>query len=558
MFDSAPGCFLEGLNSVVYDSGVSFESCAASCLVDSCCLSFETGQGSKAGSCSLSYQDNLTKPEAWVCDNTKNISFYRRRFIVPLRFDQPFSAVSDQAGFTQLLSTAVLAQAGGLVRPADLISTTVFPSANTSTLLATMVVANAFIRQQIKSSLPVSVQQDAVTYTGVEDGQRTRCPPGTVSSSGLQPGCSTCRANTYSNRAQTTCKVCPEGTNSSAGSDSVDDCIKPPTAGRNPFTVGDDWMGTYANGNDIGGLTITVSRTTPTSARLLISQKHGGDCNPSLGCRNPGVSEFYATAQVDATGVNATLLATDWAAITDQSYSGIIRSGNMVFVANGNSVQLSGTYSQGQGTFVATRRCTAADEKGSFSNGDTWVGTYTCARTSNDTQKVVSGLTTTRALTLDIESIDRDGNVVATVDIAHAQGISQYEVVGTLTQQSDCRAFELTPTRWLTRYPAGLVARALSGRLTDDGEFYFGSFELSEQCACTGVTPASDPMGATCGADNWCYVSAACPQAQPAAASGFFVANCSGFESCPDFSLARVCSVADTLCKPRWSPFGNR
>lgn len=525
-------------------------------MQDTCCLSVDVGTGPRAEECYLSYSDNFTDPADFVCDATKNLAFYRKLVVVHLNFEQPYKLENSLIIEEEL--AAVISKTVGVAPATMVITLGAGQKANITS-------AHVSLRSESdRVGLELAVATGSIhfslggqTYQARLGAQSLPCIAGSVSVTGRGPMCHTCRAGTFSNKAQTSCLECPEGTNSQPAAKSVAECLPPAgTPTRNPFTVGDEWLGSFSDGLDAGQLLLQVIGASPTTVRFFVTMTHGNLCDRSLGCRNPGISQYYAVGSI-INSTSSTIQATVWATFTDRSFGGYIGLGQGIISVNAAVASFAGTYDN-SGTFHTIRRCAVADEVGTFQNGDSWIGHMVCDRTSAGS-KAPPGTFDSRALAVQIEEVTDNGIVTALVDVYHnVTGLVQYTATGFFDESSTCHALTLTPEAWVTVRPTHFVSRILSGRLSEDGEYFTGSLSMDTRCACLGIAPPGMDEGRECGPSKWCYVNASCPDAQPSATQGYFHAPCSGFETCHTFTLARVCSEFAVLCQPGWRVYMNR
>ncbi len=117
-------------------------------------------------------------------------------------------------------------------------------------------------------------------------------------------------------------------------------------------------MGTFnvtVNGiNFHGGLTYEVTQVNGQAIQLLGTFTYGGFCDPTRGCRTPGVSQYYLSGTV--LGQQLVAMPSAWAAITDRSFPQQSISGFLA--SSGQSATFSGYY--GSGSFNTTLACSAA------------------------------------------------------------------------------------------------------------------------------------------------------------------------------------------------------
>lgn len=133
------------------------------------------------------------------------------------------------------------------------------------------------------------------------------------------------------------------------------------TATSNVFNVGESFTGTFTltypavNGFYFqGSATLRVVAVDGLSVLLLGTFNHGQFCNPTKGCRTPGVSMYYLNGTVNSNQLFAT--PTAWASITDTSFP--LQSINGIVTVVGSQTIFSGSF--GSGTIMTTLACTAA------------------------------------------------------------------------------------------------------------------------------------------------------------------------------------------------------
>ncbi len=113
----------------------------------------------------------------------------------------------------------------------------------------------------------------------------TRCDPGYVSQTGFNPDCRRCMVDTYSSLSSTQCLPCPLGTQSPSGSDSINDCAVPTSAGAasGAFPLGSEWVGQFAD--VINGKVVTGGVTLQVLARQKYFEKRGEGEHEQVNCR---------------------------------------------------------------------------------------------------------------------------------------------------------------------------------------------------------------------------------------------------------------------------------
>ena len=416
-------------------------------------------------------------------------------------------------------------------------------------------------------------------YTAFFPDDAGPCLPGSVSQTGDRntgEGCTSCRANTYSNNAQTICAPCPTNTFAQPGSSDVRDC-RPQDAGStdNPFNLGDDWFGDFSSpcpddSDELcdGQLELEVVAVSGADVRFLATFTHGHFCDISLQCRieSAGVSQFYLEGTASGDSMTAQYVAgtTGWAGITDRSFVREALSGTVTNTQAG--VEFQGKYGD-RGAFDVVRRCRVPKDGLPFSAGDRWVGAYECERVLADGSKPREGEVDVRRMEVTITTVAPSGKVQALVDLDYLGGTGQYAVDGVFDGSSACQAAAFTPTAagaWQTPQPSTIAALELSGRLTAGGEAFEGLVALPSACRCLGRSPQNDATrGASCdfwGEDEkWCYVGEGCAGASAQAkAPGFYRFACGPFPVCSAVELTRVCPAGGTVCDHGYTAFGAR
>ena len=554
LFAKQDGCYVdENDEGGIFVGLFSPESCAQLCLNDVCCKSFDAGKigSAREYDCYLSYTDE-TEARAtgdFVC-GSKVLDFYQKKVGLQFVFsDADFGSLLStsqlQSSFAQELKKSIVA----LSNIDDDIQIFITLSKDASgSVQASLTLTDTAAQTNIETAVragtlsvvfPPTVGEEYVADFSARAGP---CDTGTVSQTGDRTvnGCATCRANTYSNRAQTICKKCPSGTASIPGSAGINSCQIPAAQDtRIPFRFGDEWVGSYTalctstTGTRIpcsGTLNMAVVQVNGNVVRMLSTFYHGGFCDVSRGCRieSPGVSSFYIEGTVSGNRLTAPFVRVNgWMGITDASFVREDLDGD-ISITNGQ-LAYSGKYGT-SGTFTVRQRCQASDEVGSFDTGDKWVGQYQCDRINADGTKAKEGEKDYRRMELFVErSDDRTVNVL--VDFDYQGGVAQYMTRGFYQEASVCHSLALSPLpkAWLTPVPSFVHAHELSGRISDDGEFFLGQLNIDPKCECTGITPPADEFrGAKCGnwsvtdKQRWCYVSANCPSAVPSEFPGFF------------------------------------
>ena len=228
-----------------------------------------------------------------------------------------------------------------------------------------------------------------------------------------------------------------------------------------------------------------------------------------------------------------------------------------------------------EGEITLIERCYSVEEAGTFSRGDLLVGTYQCFRDSTD--RDVSGQDVVRVEDIRRFELEVTDAVVSNTSIAvsaavsfdHELGPGTYEVSGSYNRRTGAFRFFPTADAWDLNsdgiaHPMSVPARAISGRLSDDGELITAQMVENPNCTCLG--DALGGMGAACGtfsgsdrpAVPWCYVDASCPEArQEEGSRGYFWAACANDwqyqQECSAVRLARSCQVPSALCEAGWT-----
>ena len=227
-----------------------------------------------------------------------------------------------------------------------------------------------------------------------------------------------------------------------------------------------------------------------------------------------------------------------------------------------------------EGEITLIERCYSVGEAGTFSRGDLLVGTYQCFR--DNTDRDVSGQDVVRVEDIRRFELEVTDAVVSNMSIAvsaavsfdHELGPGSYEVSGSYNRRTGAFRFFPTADAWDLNsdgiaHPMSVPARAISGRLSDDGELMTAQMVENPNCTCLG--DAVGGMGATCGIYStfvrpfpWCYVDASCPEAREEQGSrGYFWAACANNwqyqQECSAVRLARSCQVPSALCEAGWT-----
>ena len=438
--------------------------------------------------------------------------------------------------------------------------------------------------------------------------EATHCAAGYVSQSGYTPGCQMCPPDTFSNFGQTDCVECPLGMVSDAGSSIGTEkaCRPAPNtlAQRlGPFRVGYEWFGWYSAflGNGLPGhgqmrMRITAAAIDPGTGEIVLevfaSAHHGETCGP--GCRDPGLTEFLMSGGVTTydgqTTVN--LNPGPYSGITDRNRNLFAPNyiATTVSVRNRNNV-MTGVF--GDGEITMYERCHSAEEQGDFQPGNLFVGTYSCYRegTAMDSPGVGNdpcssglegNLPEKDIYRFQLTVTTRVGNAVGALvefDWMDDSGVFQrgeYAVAGTYSNTTQAIVFNAETGAWNTPRNLRIPARQLSGRLSDDAEFFNAQLNANPNCVCNGTDVGG--AGASCqrwpalpGIDTamvdmsraYCVVDVSCPDSSQIGQSNTWVANCNGapdeysspanvFKTCTDVTLARVCSSASSNCAAGW------
>ena len=132
-------------------------------------------------------------------------------------------------------------------------------------------------------------------------------------------------------------------------------------ATTNVFNIGETFTGTFSftfpsvNGiNFQGSATLRITGVDGLNVQILGTFTHGQFCNPTRGCRTPGVSQYFLNGTVN--GVQLFATPTAWASITDTSFPLQSISGFVSVV--GAQTIFSGSF--GSGTLRTTLACSAA------------------------------------------------------------------------------------------------------------------------------------------------------------------------------------------------------
>jgi hypothetical protein len=193
------GCYLAGNNQASYNDSYTAETCAHLCMNDPCCMSFDAGVGSNLYDCSISYVSASTTNSSLVCTPGANYTYYEP--LVYIRFVLPGLSLSNIIVQQRLsnLSAAVISATSIIVQNVGTAVKNVTQASNGSpvfTLTFNTSLAIETVAAAIASgNLVVAFNSSQIRASfSLEAGP---CPDGTVSASGNQPNCLTCRANTY-------------------------------------------------------------------------------------------------------------------------------------------------------------------------------------------------------------------------------------------------------------------------------------------------------------------------------------------------------------------------
>ena len=169
---------------------------------------------------------------------------------------------------------------------------------------------------------------------------------------------------------------------------------------------------------------------------------------------------------------------------------------------------------------------------------------------------------------------DETGVIQGSINFDHAEGEGEYHVSGTYDNTTGAILFDAGAGAWNSQHPASIPARQLSGRLSDDKEFFFAQFNSNPNCACNGTQNGG--QGGTCSRDwsifpsvndPWCFVSSDCPDATaaPNNMANTYITLCNAdrsdyasttniYQTCTDVTLARICSTSAPHCEVGWRP----
>ena len=239
-----------------------------------------------------------------------------------------------------------------------------------------------------------------------------------------------------------------------------------------------------------------------------------------------------------------------------------------------------------------TERCYSSMEAGTFTKSDTFTGSYSCYRPG--TAMAVTGLNKKPALNvrklgikiIGVEVLANMSKVYVSAEVTvgfgtgKALGEGRFVAKGYYSTLS--KKVTLTPTKdaWLTSHPDNVFAGQLTGKLTQEGEFFEGVFEENPKCKCTGTSDSSNE-GDSCQAWSrddkrpWCYVGPECSERfefyDQAAdvmrqrsfcddATGYLQESTGFYETCTSYKVARICQTPVAACDPGWTliPEANR
>ena len=178
-----------------------------------------------------------------------------------------------------------------------------------------------------------------------------------------------------------------------------------------------------------------------------------------------------------------------------------------------------------------------------------------------------------RRIELLITTVNGDTGVIqGSVNFDHAEGNGEYHVSGTYDNTTGAISFDAGAGAWNSQHPRSVPARQLSGRLSDDKEWFSAQFNSNPNCVCNGTQ--SGGQGGTCSGDwsmfttvndPWCFVSSDCPEAMaaPNNMANTYITLCNAdrsdyasttnmYQTCTDVTLARVCSTSAPHCEVGW------
>ena len=230
------------------------------------------------------------------------------------------------------------------------------------------------------------------------------------------------------------------------------------------------------------------------------SVRHGEDCGTN--CRDPGISEFFMSGYVEGTSVS--LSPGGWGGITDRNTRLFTRGDiNAEVATRDRNTLMTGTmYGDGQeGSITLYERCHSADETSTFQPGNKFLGTYSCYRRGTDMDSPGFGNDPCqsasegnlpeqdiRRIEILVTNLDEESGVIqASINFDHADGEAEYHVSGTYDADSGAITFDASAGAWNSPHPGRIPARQISGRLSDDKEWFQGQFNANPNCRCNGT-----------------------------------------------------------------------
>lgn len=218
MYTQTRNCHLqESDDGGIYENAYTVETCAQLCLNDVCCKSFDAGQvGTDAiGHCFLSYEAPTDNADAYTCGEQFHLDLYVQDLYVEASFGAVgVSAVVADSGTRAAFEAAVAA----VVDDGALYPPEVTVAESSATAPPSLVARFHFTdkSQQGRAADAIAAGVVALTFPdGIGTHYTARftetegfCAPGTVSQTGHKPNCTTCRADTFSNKARTVCLQC--------------------------------------------------------------------------------------------------------------------------------------------------------------------------------------------------------------------------------------------------------------------------------------------------------------------------------------------------------------
>jgi hypothetical protein len=349
--------------------------------------------------------------------------------------------------------------------------------------------------------------------------------------------------------------------------------------------------------------------------------QRGPQClNSDCSCRDPGLTSYYLSGYATATDVDLMTLA-GFSGITDRNdwlfvargFQGkiSIEKGNTVISGKfatpedqpGNSVgpitiealsvdrsadskkcntdKFGDDFCQDGGSIKLTERCYAAVEVGSFSIGDSFVGSHRCYRPGTNMR--VSGLNkrpveNVRKLDATVTSVETgsDGKTIVTAEVTIGTGslakddFGEGRYLASGEYDATTGGIELIPNKagWLTAPVKAFPARMLKGGLTAEGELIVGTILPNPLCKCkrgfcdTGYDVPICETSEDCADAEQLLLDADDDDSQD---DGWYRAcdayqdfgeESKGFqEECTAFSLARVCQAPEPVCDVGWTLF---